>query len=638
MTPRRTLLLAATAAALLASGCAKRAPEVHRDVTALANAYYRAHPDFFHFKTLADLPKGLVWEDGHDAPAFGWSAEKPGGMIRTYLPSFPRTLRFVGPDAADAFRQDILDEVAPHLIAVQPNTLQYFPGVAKQWAFDPDGRTMYFRIDPDARYSDGVPVTTGDYFFLFYFMRSPWLQDPWYNDYYRDYYTQITRYDDRTFSLTWYVRKPDLAFRLGQTDPIPEHFYRDFGPDYLSRYNWTIEPTTGPYTVRPEDVHKGEYIDITYVPHWWAADKPYFRNRYPDVRIRFIVVRDPNKAIELFKRGDLDIIDLTEPPTSWYVKLPDADPLVQRGAVAKVQFYNQIPRPTYGFDLNCADPLLANRDIREGIAYAADFDLVDRLVFRGDWVRMQTSADGYPRVPFPGIHPRPFSIDQALKCFAKAGFVSRGPDGILVNAQGQRLSFLITCPYERMHDALVVLREQAAKAGLDLRFEIPDELTAYKKIEEKHHQIAFAAVEPSVEPYPRYWEFFDSSQANRPTTNNWTDTVDPVMDRLIDQYDRAVTWADIRRLATQLELRIRYDAAFIPGFEAPYYRCAFWRYLKFPPEFSTRSTLDTPFWNGGYNYGLFWVDDSARPAVEAAAHGGAPLPPEIKVYTQWKTR
>jgi microcin C transport system substrate-binding protein len=310
---------------------------------------------------------------------------------------------------------------------------------------------------------------------------------------------------------------------------------------------------------------------------------------------------------------------------------------VQHGAVAKVKFYNQIPRPTYGLDLNCSDPLLSNRDVREGICYAANFDLIDQKYYRGDWTRMQTSADGYAEVPFPDIHPRPFSVAEALACFAKAGFTQRGPDGILVDEKGHRLSFTITTPYEPMRDPLTILRQEAAKAGLELNIEILDETTAFKKISEKHAQISFSALSPSVEKYPRYWESFDSSQANRPNTNNFTDTADPEMDKLIAAYGKARTMDEIRRLAHELELRIRYDAAFIPAFEFDYFRGAYWRWVKFPATFATRESLGIPGHNG-LDFGLFWIDESARAAVKAAAHDGPPLPADVKVYEQWKDK
>ncbi len=625
------LALASLGALLLVSGCGKKKAAVERNVVPVADAYYKANPKFFIFAKPSDLPKNLVWHDGHDVPTFADADAKRGGTLHASIPDFPRTLRYVGPDANGAFRPYILDDNELTLLGRQPNTGQYYPSLAKEWAFDPDGRTMYFKLDPDARFSDGTPVTADDFLFAFYFYQSKYIVEPWSNNFYTVNFSRIIRYDAHTLAVSWKEKKPALAFWLGSLNPVDEHFYKDFGKDYVQRYQWKFEPTTGPYMVQPDDVHMGTSIDLTHVKNWWASDKPFFRHRYNFDRIHFQVIRDPNKAFEAFKRGDLDSFSLTQ-PQYWYEKLPDSDPLVQDGYIHKITFYNEIPCPSYGLYLNEAMPLLNNRDIRVGINYATDFDLVDKQYFHGDYVRMQTSADGFAQVPFPGIHARPFSIPKALEYFAKAGFTRRGPDGILVNAQGQRLSFTITCGDAPLKDVLTILKQQAAKAGLEFNIEMLDETTAWKKMMEKHHQIAFVAFNVAVEPYPRYWETFDSVNAHKAQTNNLTNTDIPAMDKLIDAYDHATSMDEIRMLARKLELMVHHDASFVPGFKIPFYRVGTWRWIRWPKDFNVR------FSQYAGQYGLDWIDPQMKKETLSARSAGKTFPPVIKVYDQWKKK
>ncbi len=628
--------LALLAALGLAAGCAKKKAEAARNVYPLAEAYYKAHPDFFIFKQPSDLPQNLVWHDGHDVPTFAAPEAKRGGTLNYTIDDFPRTLRFVGPDQNGSFRAFILDDNEVTLVQKQPNTGQYYPGLARAWALDPDGRTVYFKLDPDAHYSDGAPVTADDYLFAFYFFRSPWIVDPWSSNYYTQNFTRIIKYDEHTIAISWKEVKPDIYDRLGSVYPVPEHFYKNFGSDFVQRYQWRMEPTTGPYTVLPQDVHKGTSVDLTHVQHWWAEDKKFFRHRYNFDRIHLQVIRDASKAFEAFKRGDLDAFGLygfaLSLPEYWYEKLPDSDPLVRSGYIDKVTFYNEVPRTMWALYLNEDMPLLNNRDIRVGINYAVDFDLVDKDYFHGDYVRMQTSADGYAAVPFPGIHPRPYSVDKALASFAKAGFTKRGPDGILVNDRGQRLAFTITTGYAPMRDVLTILKEQAAKAGLELDIEILDNTTAFKKIMEKHAQIAFTAFVAAVEMYPRFWDFFDSENAHKPQTNNLTNTADPAMDKLIDEYDHATNMDEVRRLARQLEEMVYHDASFIPAFEIPFYRLAFWRWIRWPQDFNVRFSLYAG------QFGLEWIDPGIKQETLAARAAGGTFPPEVKVYDQWKQK
>jgi len=632
LTPYRFLKLPLVAALtlVLLSGCSKKQTEVTRDIGPEAQAYYKAHSEFFHFATPADLPKDLVWHDGSDQPEFSAPEAQRGGTINSFISDFPRTLRYYGPDSNGDFRPYILDNDALTLTQQHPNTGQYFPGLAKAWAYGSDHCTMYFKLDPDARYSDGVAVRADDYLFAFFFFRSSYIQDPWLNNFYTKNFTNLTKYDDYIISISWREPIPDLDLWVGGVTPVPEHFYKDLGTDYVQRYQWRLEPTTGPYTIKPEDLHKGSYIDLTRVPNWWASDKPFYRHRYNFDQIHLQVIRDPEKAFESFKRGDIDGFGLSL-PKYWYDKLPDNDPLVQKGYIHKTTFYNQFPVASTGLYINTSMPFLNNRDVREGIAYASNFDLIDRDYFRGDFVRMQTDADGYAEVPFPGIHPRPFSVDQALAHFAKAGFTKRGPDGILMNAKGERLSFTVTCGDPTMRDPLTILRQEAAKAGMELNLEMLDDTTAFKKVLEKHHQITFMGLTgTSVEKYPRYWDFYDSSNA-KPQTDNLTNTADPEMDKLIAAYDKAQTMDDKRRLALVLETKVYENAAFIPAFKMPFYRIGYWRWMKWPKFFNVRFSYEPG------QFGLDWIDEAVKKETLEARDNGKTFPPEIKVYDQWKT-
>ncbi len=631
MTPARLLIPAFALLLLALSGCAKKTAEAARDITPEVNAYYQAHPDFFTFAKPADLPADLAWQDGRDVPEFSAPEAKRGGTLHGFIDDFPRTLRFIGPDANGSFRNYILDDNALTLVQRQPNTGQYYPALAKSWALSADGRTMYFRLDPDARYSDGAPVTADDYLFAFFFFRATYINEPWYNNYYTTNFANVTRYDDHTLAVTWKESKPDIYDRLGSLSPVPQHFYKELGADFAQRYQWRLEPTTGPYTVLPEDIHKGTSIDLTRVKNWWASDKPWFRHRYNFDRVSLQVIRDPDKAFEAFKRGDLDAAGLSL-PKYWYDKLPDSDPLVQSGYVQKVVFYNEIPRPTYGLYLNSARPLLDNRDIRSGINFATNFQLVIDQYFRGDYQRMQSTADGYALVPLAGIKSRPFSVDDALASFAKAGFTKRGPDGILVDDKGRRLSFTVTSGYAALKDVLSILKQEALKAGLEFNIEVLDGTTAWKKVQEKQHDIAFTAFNTGIEMYPRYWENFHSVNAHKPQTNNLTNLADPEIDALIKRYDRATSMDEIRDLATQLETRIREQAVFVPGFEMPFYRSGFWRWVKWPKDFNVRLS------QAAMDQGLAWIDEDTKKETLDARASGKTFQPSITTYDQWKRK
>lgn len=456
-----------------------------RDNSEEVQAFYKDNPDFFVFAAAEDLPKGLPWQDGLSLPDIGSPNAKKGGTYNIRLTDYPRTLRLTGPDTNGAFRSFISDYVRSGFANRHPENLEFYPGIANQWAISSENKTVYIKIDPAARWSDGKAITTEDVLFSFFFYRSKYIVSPWYNDYYTKKFSKLIVYDDLTFAIEVTEAKPDMDSVALEWTPMPRHFFHQLGDDYVERYQWSVVPTPGPYVVLPEDVKKGRSIAITRLDNWWAKDRKFYRNRFNFDKVRFRIIRDNAKAFEAFRLGEVDTfqLDLSE---YWYDKLPDDDPDVEAGYIHKTQFYNVLPRPTFGLYLNESKPLLDNRDIRVGINFATNWELVIQSFFRDDVVRMRTANEGFGEFTHPTLQPRTYDIDKALAAFARAGFVERGPDSVLVNAEGQRLSFSLSSGYESYKDMLTILREEGLKAGVEFRIEVLSGTAGWKKYKKRN--------------------------------------------------------------------------------------------------------------------------------------------------------
>ena len=129
--------------------------------------FYQKHPDCFSILSTDSLPENLKWQDGSGEQEFASQNARRGGTWEVYMRDFPRTLRTIGPDANGAFRSYLLDYNVISLVHPHPNSDGYYPGLANSWAVGKDGRTVYFRLDPDAQYSDGKKVKVSDFFFFF---------------------------------------------------------------------------------------------------------------------------------------------------------------------------------------------------------------------------------------------------------------------------------------------------------------------------------------------------------------------------------------------------------------------------------------------------------------------------------------
>ena len=74
------------------------------------------------FQTQAgQLPNDIEWVSNNNEPLFASDEALRGGTLRTYITTFPQTLRSVGPDANSGLRQYLMDG-APKLAQRHPNT------------------------------------------------------------------------------------------------------------------------------------------------------------------------------------------------------------------------------------------------------------------------------------------------------------------------------------------------------------------------------------------------------------------------------------------------------------------------------------------------------------------------------------
>ncbi len=574
-----------------------------------------------------ELPPDLVWLTNNEDPEYASPNAIRGGVFRTWILSFPLTLRLVGPDSNGSFagftRANQLGPVSHH-----PQTGRPIPMLATHWAFGEDGRTIFYRINPNARWSDGFPVTADDFVFSIQFHRSEQIVAPWYNNYYTERIRDVRKYDTLTYGVQGADAKPqeEMHYFYG-IGPKPAHFHK-MSNNWVSEYNWKPQPTTGPYHIG--EVDKGNFIDLDRTEDWWGDDMRYLRHRFNPDTVRIRVIRDVNAAWQHFLKGEIDTFNITI-PEYWHDKTQHE--VFDNGYVGKYWFYNQLPLASTGVYLNSADPLLSDRNIRLGIAHSLNFSRLIETILRGDYERMETFQLGFGAYDNTSIEPREFDLKKAKEYFEAAGFDERDARGIRVrqeeNGHVTRLAFRVTYGRPEHTDRLVVLKEEAKKAGLELQLQLLDSAASFKQMLEKKHQIAWMGWASSGVA-PRYWEHFHSVNANVTQTNNITNHANPEMDKLIIQFRTSADRSERIRLAHQLEQMVHDSAVMIPRTKAPFNRDAAWRWIELPEWRGTRRSTSlfnsqppSGMYSGG---GLFWINEERKTEILNAKKNGDTFP------------
>jgi microcin C transport system substrate-binding protein len=575
-----------------------------------------------------ELPKGIKWLTNNNYKTFASPEAKKGGIYNNYINSFPLTFRTIGPDANTETRDYILANQLG-LLTIHPNTEEPVPSLATHWAFDKDGKTMYFKLDKNATWSDGQPVTADDFIYTLEFMRSKYINDPFSNDYYTREIDKVIKYDDNTISVSSPKKIPDLWLRI-TIGPTPKHFYGKLDKDFVKKYNWAIEPNTGPYILK--DYSKGKYLLFERNKNWWARDLNFYKNRHNVDRFKLQVIRDDNVAFEYFKKGEIDsFFRPTRYPEYWHDK--GKGELFNKGYIHRIWFYTDTTQTSWGFWLNMDKEIFKDKNVRYAFAHAINFDKLNDKVLRGDCERLNNFYTGYGEYTDKKIKARDYDISKVEMYMKKSGW-KRGKDGIW-EKNGQRYSITLTYG-SSLHDSkMVFLKEEAKKAGIEFKLELLDPSTWFKKLSSQKHEVAFMGQSGGgLRPSP--WQTFHSINAHKPNTNNATNTDDPEMDKLIDAFDNSLSPKERIVLSHKIQKRIHDICGWVPLYKIPYIRQFYWRWIKSPKIAGTKNS-DSLFENPA-GAGLFWIDEKAKEETLKAMKAGKAFKPVTIIDKTYKSK
>jgi len=249
---------------------------------------------------------------------------------------------------------------------------------AFELADDKTSLTVYLR--PEARFSDGAPLTADDVVFSYEL-----IFDPNVNPAARLQYQNVDRIEklDRhtvRFHFKHYTR--DLPIWLTYLVIYPRHVYGVPGVDLAN--DFTEEPPvgSGPYEV--ESFTMGERIVYQRRDDYWARDLPWCKGFFNWKRIEYSIYHDDFSRMEAVKSGLLDYLAGLSPDV--FAKLEGS--YIDRGYLVKRQFPITRPSAMQGIAFNLRREKFQDRRVRQVIASLYDFEFINDNFHRGTQDRL----------------------------------------------------------------------------------------------------------------------------------------------------------------------------------------------------------------------------------------------------------
>jgi microcin C transport system substrate-binding protein len=570
---------------------------------------------------------GSGWETNTDYDLVGDPRAVRGGVLREYMPNFPGTLRINGPEANTGLNQMITSMVYETLLVMHPLTLEYMPALATHWQVSPDKMTYRFRIDPNARYSDGQPVVAEDVVATWSFLMDKGLQDPMSELVFAKFEKPVA---ESKYLVS--VKSKVLNWRnflyFAQSMPIlPAHVLKTVnGAAYLKNYNFKLLPGSGPYRVDEADVIKGKSVTIRRRNDYWGEKQRRTIGTSNFNEIREIVVRDNSLAFEMFKKGDIDYY-LVNISRQWVEEM-NFDK-VQRGLVQKRKIYNDNPQGIQGLAINTRKPPYNDVRVREALQLLLNRPLLIQKLFFNEYTPMNSYYAG-------GLYENPnnpkneYNPQRALQLLAEAGYSTRDPQGRLTK-NGQPLAIELLYDTKTFEPTFTVYQDDLRKVGIGLNLRLVTPETLFQLAMERKFDTVMLGWGGLLFPNPE--TSFHSTLADVPNNNNITGFKNKRVDELLDVYDKEFDQQKRVAIIREIDGILANSHEYVLQWEAPFQRIAYWNKFGAPPGYLTRY--------GDYRdlVSLWWIDPQKEAALaKANADPNAKLPvgeTEVRYWTEY---
>jgi peptide/nickel transport system substrate-binding protein len=490
--------------------------------------------------------------------------------------------------------------------------------IAESVEVPPDRSWIEFTLRPEARFSDGEPVTVDDVIFSIELLGEKGRPN------YRSWYAKvgsIEKTGERSVRFV-FTGEPDreIPLLIGLMPIFPKHAT---DAETFDRTSLASPSGSGPYMVESVDASRG--IVMRRNPDYWARDLPVKRglDNFDEIRVEYY--RDSNAYFEAFKKGLFDYLPETD-PGRWASGYDF--PAAQDGRVALDEFTSGTPKGMNGFVFNTRRPMFSDSRVREALTYFLDFEWLNRNLYFDLYKRTgsyfegsELSALGRPAdeaerallAPFPdavrpdvmdGTYAPPVTdgsgqdraaIRQGVDRLKEAGYEIR--DRQMVNAQtGEPLAFEFLVQTRDQERLALAYQRALAQVGIVMSVRLIDSAQYWERQKSFDFDMMQFTYTASLSPGNEQLFRWSSEAAATEGTFNFAGASSPAIDAMMQAMLQAETREDFVAAVRALDRVLISGSYVVPLFHAPDEWVARWARLKHPDTASLAGPEPTTWW------------------------------------------
>jgi len=492
---------------------------------------------------------------------------------------------------------------------------------------------VIFNIRPEARFSDGTPLTAEDVLFTYETFLEKGLTS------FRAVLAQqvetVEVLDPQRIRFTFRAEYPkrDLIQSVGGLPIFSKADFESTGRDLEETSN---EPFlgSGPYLL--DDMDIGKSIAWKRDPDYWGADLPIKRGRHNFDRIRVEYFGDYEAAFEGFKAGAYTFRNEAS-SLIWATRYDF--PALEKGWVVKATPEDGTLATGQSFVMNLRREKFRDPRVREAIALMFNFEWSNETLFYGlyerihsFWENSDLAATGLPTaeelavlepladqlpegvltgeaVMAPESGARQLdrgNLRRAAALLDEAGWIV-GDDGIRRNANGETLIVDFLNDSQTFDRVINPYAENLRRLGIDARHDRVDNAQAVNRERRHDFDIMTHQFPMSYVPGSGLQQYFGSGGVE--DVFNAMGLADPAVDTLIAGIEAATTSEELTVRVKALDRVLRAHRFWVPQWFKDQHTIAYYDMYEHPETLPPYALGQMDFW---------WYNAEKGEALKAA--------------------
>nr|WP_246431194.1 extracellular solute-binding protein [Paenochrobactrum gallinarii] len=489
---------------------------------------------------------------------------------------------------------------------------------------DEERHWVEFTLNPQAKWSDGEPVTVEDVIFTYQLL----------NDKGRPPYSsrmsrieKIEKTGERKVRFT-FNDKSDREFPLLVASTMPVLPKHAIDVDSFGNASLKAPVGSGPYKVA--HVSPGQSIIYERDPDYWAKDLPVKRGFDNFDKISIEYFRNETAMFEAFKKGAVDVF-LEGNPTRWQTSYNF--PAVNDGRIIKAGFTRGIPVNLLGFTFNTRREIFADPKVRHALSLLFDFEWANRSLFsnhykrtEGYWFGSDLSAAGVKADERERALLAPFSnavrsdvlegkwnasrtdgsghdrklVREAMRLLKKAGY--RFENGKAIDKNGKVFEFEIMTRSVDEEKVSLAFKRNLERLGIQVVVRTVDDAQYQHRMQTFDYDMLLGALTGTLSPGNEQWNRWGSASRDAQGSFNYAGAASPAIDAMIEAMLAAREQEDFVSAVRAMDRVLISGDYYIPLYHLPQQLVAHWARIKYPEKTSLF----------GYQLPAWWAEDAQK--------------------------